>query len=261
MKFTDFKVKEVVGVVHYSPKIKSWTARNRKEHIVGIQLSGSAIHTFANQKFTISDSCIYFLNKKDDYDVEVIEPTDAFSIHFTAYEDIDTDSFCLSVPNPQSFVSILQKAEISKLSGNELTLLSMLYLFCAEVERAREKSYSRKDGRIIEAKKYIDGHFREKSCITEAIRISGISERRFHTLYKNAYGVTAGKYILNLKVELAKNLLSVGAPSVSEIADLCGFFDIYHFSKVFKNATGVSPTKYADNFKTVALPSTRASIN
>ena len=249
MNFTDFKVKEILGVVHYSPKTQKWTAKNRKEHIVGIQLSGSAIHIFANRKFTISDNCIYFLNKKDDYEVNVIEQTDAFSIHFTTYDEIETDSFTLSVPNPKSFVSILQKAEISKVSGNELNLLSMLYLFCAEIEKAREKSYCRKDERIISARKYIDEHFREKGCMEEAIRISGVSERQFRTLYKNAYGVTAGKYILTLKTELAKNLLSVGALPIAEIADLCGFFDIYHFSKAFKNFTGVSPTKYVHNLK------------
>ena len=120
----------------------------------------------------------------------------------------------------------------------------MLYLFCSEAERAREKSYFRKDERIIEAKKYIDEHFREKNCIEEAVRISGVSDRQFRTLYKNAYGITAGKYILNLKIELAKNLLSVGNLPLSEIAELCGFFDIYHFSKAFKNFTGVPPTKY-----------------
>lgn len=244
MKFTDFRVKEIVGVVHYSPKTTKWSARNRKEHIVGIQLFGSALHTFANHKFTISENCIYFLNKKDDYDVSLIEQTDAFSIHFTTYEDIETDSFCISVANPHTFISILQKAEIAKVSGNELNLLSMLYLFCSEAERAREKSYFRKDERIIETKKYIDEHFREKNCIEEAVRISGVSDRQFRTLYKNAYGVTAGKYILNLKIELAKNLLSVGALPLSEIAELCGFFDIYHFSKAFKKETCIPPSQY-----------------
>ena len=249
MKFTDFRVKEIVGVVHYSPKTTKWSARNRKEHIVGIQLFGSALHTFANRKFTISENCIYFLNKKDDYDVSLIEQTDAFSIHFTTYEDIETDSFCISVANPHTFISILQKAEIAKVSGNELNLLSMLYLFCAEIEKAREKSYFRKDERIIEAKKYIDEHFREKNCIEEAVRISGVSDRQFRTLYKNAYGITAGKYILNLKIELAKNLLSVGRLPLSEISELCGFYDIYHFSKAFKNYTGVSPSKYVHSAK------------
>ena len=248
MKFADFKVKEIVGVVHYSPKVQSWSARDRKEHIVGIQLKGRALHTFVNQKFTIGENFVYFLNKKDSYDVSLIEQTDAFSIHFTTYGEIETDSFSFSVSNPLSFISILQKAEISKVSGNELNLLSMLYLFCSEVERAREKSYYRKDERIIEAKKYIDSHFREKNCIEEAVRISGVSDRRFRSLFHSAYDITAAGYILSLKIALAKNLLSVGTLPISEIAELCGFFDIYHFSKTFKNEVGIPPSKWKSSF-------------
>ena len=248
MDFKNLHVKEIVGVVHYSPKTQKWTSKNRVEHIVGIQLKGKALHTFANYEFTISENCVYFLNKKDNYDVSLIEQTDAFSIHFTTYEEIETDSFCFTVSNPHSFISILQKAETSKVSGSELALRSMLYLFCSDMERAREKSYYRKDERIIEAKRYIDEHFREKNCIEEAISISGVSGRHFRSLFHSAYDTTAAGYILSLKIELAKNLLSVGTLPISEIAELCGFFDIYHFSKAFKNEVGIPPSKWKSGF-------------
>ena len=62
MTFTDLRVNEIIGVVHYSPKTQIWSSKNRKDHIVGIQLSGSALHTFVNREFTISENYIYFLN-------------------------------------------------------------------------------------------------------------------------------------------------------------------------------------------------------
>ena len=244
MKLGCFDVKEILGVVHYKPKMMSWETKGRNHHIVGIQLSGKAKHTFENNEFNISENCVYFLNKKDDYSVKVIEQTDAFSIHFITYNEINTDSFCTPISNPYKFVSILQKAEMAKVSGNELVLRSMLYGFCAEIEKARVKSYSGKDGRIIAAKNYIDAHFRDKDCLTEAINIAGISERHFRTLFQNTYNTTPARYLTHLKIELSKNLLSVGVLSVTEISELCGFSDIYYFSKVFKKETGISPTKW-----------------
>ena len=37
---------------------------------------------------------------------------------------------------------------------------------------------------------------------------------------------------------------SVVVPVVTEIAEKCGFSDVYHFSKIFKKLIGVPPTKY-----------------
>lgn len=245
MDFNHFHAKEIKGVVRYSPQTSHWRTENRKEHIVGIKLSGKAIHTFASQTFTLTEGCFYFLNQKDDYTVEVTEqPSLAFSIHFTTHESIETDSFCLPVPNKNTFVSILQKAEIAKISGNEHMQFAMLYSLCAELEKVREKAYFRREERIIDAKNYIDEHFRETACIENAALLCGISERRFRTLYQNAYGVTPGRYILSLKTELAKSLLSLKTMSITEIAEQCGFSDVYYFSKFFKSETGISPSKW-----------------
>ena len=244
MDFNSLRVKEILGVVHYSPAMSHWHTRKRNDHIVGIQISGKALHTFSHGSFTIAENCVYFLNCRDAYTVDLIEQTDAFSIHFTTYDEIDIDSFCIPVSNPMTFVSALQKAETAKVSGNELMLMSSLYRLCAEIDQARDRAYHRKDERVIVAKKYIDEHFRDRSCLEEAIRISGVSDRRFRAMYKDAYGINPARYVLFLKIELAKNLLSAGNVSVSSASELCGFFDIYHFSKVFKNETGISPSKW-----------------
>ena len=244
MRIGRFDVKEILGVIHYRSKTKSWITKERKDHIVGIQISGKATHTFANDSFDICENSVYFLNRKDDYRVNVIEDTDAFSIHFTTYGEIDTDSFCVTVSNPYKFLSILQKAETAKISQNELMLRSMLYSFCAEMEKAKAKYYSKSDERIAFAKNYIDAHFREKSCLRDVSAKIGLSDRRLRTLFQNAYSVSPAKYVTRLKTELAKSLLSVGMLSVTEVSELCGFSDIYYFSKVFRKETGASPSKW-----------------
>ena len=72
---------------------------------------------------------------------------------------------------------------------------------------------------------------------------------RFHPNYishliKRYTGKPLHKYILNVKLSRAIDLLDEGRLSVGEIADRCGFCDIYYFSRLFKPYMGISPLEY-----------------
>ena len=165
VEFSNLRAKEIQGVVKYTPNSRRWTVKNRSNHIVGIQLCGSAKHTFSDFEFVISKSCVYFLNQKDDYTVELLEDTQAFSVHFTTEEFVDTDSFCFPVSDPTKFHSLLQTAEAAYHSGTHHLLYSALHQICAEIQRISQKNYAKQDERILIAKSYMDVHFQEKDCL------------------------------------------------------------------------------------------------
>ncbi len=244
MNFSELRVKDIHSVVLYNTNMMHWTAKDRKNHIVGIKLEGSAMHDLEYKKFVLSRNQIYFFNQKDNYKVDVYEPGDSFSIHFTTEEEIDTESFCISVSNPEELISILKKAKSANETGDSLMTMSLLYRFCAELERIRQKTYFPKDKRMISAKNYMDTHFKDKNCLNEAISQSGITSRRFCDLFKKSFDVTPNRYITLRKVEHAKTLLETGVVSVAGVAEQCGFSDIYYFSKIFKKETGILPSKW-----------------
>ena len=95
-----------------------------------------------------------------------------------------------------------------------------------------------------DAKRYIDIHFKEDNCVEEATKIYQTTRRRFGDVFKTLYNITPNRYVISRRMEFAKELLSAGYIPIGEIAYLCGFSDIYYFSKVFKNETGVSPSEY-----------------
>ena len=64
MLFEEIRVKDIRAILHYSPNITKWSAKNRKDHFVGIQLSGSAYHKFDGADFVLSRNHIYFFNQK-----------------------------------------------------------------------------------------------------------------------------------------------------------------------------------------------------
>lgn len=71
-----------------------------------------------------------------------------------------------------------------------------------------------------------------------------MSVSHFSRQFKKQYGLSPHAYHLFLKIESAKNLLTETSLSVADIATSLGFDDPLYFSRVFKRACGLSPTKY-----------------
>lgn len=64
-------------------------------------------------------------------------------------------------------------------------------------------------------------------------------------MFKKATGNTIFAYLNDLRIFKARQLLSDGTGKMIEVAEKCGFKDIYYFSKVFKKYTGFSPGTYS----------------
>ena len=245
MKFSNVKVKALKSISKHTPTMKQWQANNRQTHIIGIQLCGNMYHEIGEGSITLGKNHVFFFNQKDDFCASVKELGESYTIHFTTYEPIETESFALPAKNATEAISILDKIEraLRARDADENLAMSEFYRFCHLLESLREQSYHRADPRISDAKKQIDLHFREIDLQTVADK-TGLTRRRFNDLFKKQYGVTPGHYLTSIKVQEAKSLLVDNGLSVQSIATLCGFESHYYFCKVFKEQTGVTPTQF-----------------
>ena len=80
--------------------------------------------------------------------------------------------------------------------------------------------------------------------IKEIASALGISQSHLRARFRASCGVSLGKHLRRLRLEKACGLLRLTPNRVSEIAELCGFNSIYHFSRAFHAAYGVSPMAY-----------------
>jgi AraC family transcriptional regulator, arabinose operon regulatory protein len=80
--------------------------------------------------------------------------------------------------------------------------------------------------------------------VEEMARRAGVSADHFRRLFRHANGISAGEYILNSRMEAARQQLRHSSLSVGEIADSLGFSDISSFSRIFKTRVGVSPSAF-----------------
>jgi len=67
--------------------------------------------------------------------------------------------------------------------------------------------------------------------------------------FKKAYNITPYQYVLKIKLAQAKIMLENGPYSIVEIAERFAFNNPYHFSEIFKEKIGLSPTEYRKKFQ------------
>ncbi len=78
---------------------------------------------------------------------------------------------------------------------------------------------------------------------------SFISEVYFRKLFKEEYGISPQKYIIDLRIQNAVGLISSGYYSLKDVAYMSGYKDYKYFSIEFKKNMGVSPSEYLYNYK------------
>lgn len=71
-----------------------------------------------------------------------------------------------------------------------------------------------------------------------------VSKDYLRHLFKEYAGQSPMRFILRARVEKARELLAQGDLRIGEIAEQCGFENIYYFSRFFRKATGETPSEF-----------------
>ncbi|WP_439862109.1 response regulator transcription factor [Pseudomonas sp. MBLB4136] len=91
---------------------------------------------------------------------------------------------------------------------------------------------------------HIDQHFRESIDQKDLAQRSGMTPFRFSRLFKEVIGMGFMDYILNKRMDLAKELLDNSQMPITSIGYEAGFKDPSYFARAFKQANGCTPSEY-----------------
>ncbi len=102
------------------------------------------------------------------------------------------------------------------------------------------------DGRrkLVEATDYVHAHLHRTIRLEELAGALGLSVPQLAALFKRTLGQPPHRFIMNLRVARAREMLVTGTLPLPEIALACGFSHQEHMTRIFKRETGLTPAAY-----------------
>lgn len=154
--------------------------------------------------------------------------------NFTAYEK--TFFQLLDAAGHQGISASLRR------KGLLLEIISLLYANPGFVQKST--TLLNHQQAINKAMKYIYAHPEAHPTLDELSGAAGVCRALFCRIFRQNTGMTPQKYLNRHRVELATTELLYSDTPVKDIAVRCGFADVHHFSRIFKNITGISPASF-----------------
>jgi PAS domain S-box-containing protein len=84
----------------------------------------------------------------------------------------------------------------------------------------------------------------DKLRVSDLARCAGVSLAQFERRMKRIFQLSAGQYLMKVRVDAAARLLQNSAMPICEIAQQAGFFDQSRLSRAFRRVTGTTPGQY-----------------
>ncbi|ETX07443.1 GlxA family transcriptional regulator [Candidatus Entotheonella palauensis] len=107
-----------------------------------------------------------------------------------------------------------------------------------------ETNLQHHDELMIDAQQWLHEHFAEPFSFADVARQLGMSQRTLNRRFKLATGMSPGRYVQQLRLEQARELLRDTNLPIAEIAVSVGYQDIGYFSTLFREQMAQSPTEY-----------------
>lgn len=216
--------------------------------------SGKSTVYFSGKILDVEENTIRFLPKGNhsEYIVERKNRGECIDICFDTDSPLSEEAFVSKVDENTTIGNLFKKLFaiwVSKNDGYYFECISLLYKIFAEMQKQNYIPQNQYNA-IRPAIEHIEENFLgSKISVPYLADKCGISEAYLKKLFIKKFGMPPTKYIIQLKINHACDLLRSERYSITQVANFCGYENVYYFSRQFKNYVGVTPSAFEQRYK------------
>lgn len=247
-KITVTDIRQMFTVM--SPRGRTAIITSRKYYGLSFCIDGKITYTIGGRQVVSDTSHAVILPKGKSYSLHG-DKTGRFPvINFDCTDFHCNEVMAFPIQNADAYIKEYEKMKtLSLFEGNRAAIMSIFYGILNNI--ALENTGQ---SRLIPAIRFIEQNFRRPTLTNgELARECNISEIYFRKLFTEIYKTTPKQYLIEIRINKAKQLLTDGALKVGAVAEQCGFTNQYHFCRIFKEKTGFTPTEYSKHNRALKI--------
>ena len=102
---------------------------------------------------------------------------------------------------------------------------------------------------LQQARDVLHSQFPETLTHDDVAKLVGVHPVHLAVVFRRHFGCTIGEYVRRLRIEFASRRIATSGDSLCDVGLAAGFSDQSHFSKVFKQQTGMTPGQFRANLR------------
>ena len=238
-KITVTDIKELFTVS--SPRGRSEEIKNRKSYGLSFCAEGKITYKINGKQAVSDEKHAVILPKGMSYSLYGNKSGIFPVINFDCKELLCDEVISLPIQSSDIYIKDFEKMKaLSLFEENRAKMMSVFYNILH-----RLSTESSVHNAILPAIRYIESSYQNpKLSNAELAEKCNISEVYFRKIFTETYKTTPKQFIVEIRINKAKQLLSDGFLNIGAVAEECGFSNQYHFSRLFKEKTGLTPTEY-----------------
>lgn len=225
-----------------SPRGRCQKIHDRKSYALSFCTSGQITYTHNGEKIVSDKGHAVILPQGQTYTLFCDRSGSFPVINFKCMHRLCDTIVSIPLQNADAYLRDCEKMKsLSLFEGNKAEIMSIFYHMLH-----RLSAQNLTDSIILPAVKHIEKFYCDPSLsVSELARLCYISEVYLRRKFSEYYGLSPKQFILDIRLNRAKQLLSENTLKIGEIATQCGFSGQYHFCRIFKEKLGMTPTEYA----------------